>query len=371
MAVDLFKPYRIGRLELRNRFIRSATHDCTADSSGAVTDASVARYHELAEAEIGLIVTGFSYVSPLGQAMTGQYGAHTDDMIPGLRRLVEVVHHRGAKIALQIVHAGINSEYLPRVGISSLAVSKRQDMSIPHQEMTHEEIEHIISDFGCAAARAREAGFDAVQLHGAHGYLMSQFLSPLFNLRTDRWGGSAENRRRFHLELIQRVRRTIGADFPLLVKFGVQDDVDGGLAFREGLVTALGMVEGGVDALEISAGIRKGPPIAKKGDPERTYYRERASAVKREVSVPVILVGGIRSLETAQDIVDSGDADLISMSRPLIREPGLISRWQRGDTRSAKCISCLNCQPFKDKPIQCAQELRVHKRQTPSPSPDL
>lgn len=363
MATDLFEPYRIGRLELRNRFVRSATWDATADSSGAVTDHSLALYRELGQGGIGLIVSGYAFVSTLGQALVGQYGAHSDDMLPGLRRLVEAAHQGGTKIALQIVHAGIDSPYLLGQGTTLLAVSRIPEMRRPHREMTGEEIEGIISDFAAAALRGREAGFDAIQLHGAHGYLMSQFLSLLLNLRTDRWGGSAENRRRFHLEVIRKVRQAIGTDFPLMIKFGVQDDREGGLSLSEGLETAQQMVAEGIDAIEVSAGIGNAAQATKEGDPERAYFRERAAAVKQAVIVPVIAVGGIRSLEMAKDIVDSGDTDLISMCRPFIREPGLVGRWQRGEVEPAKCISCNKCLGIaaRGEPLECGEERRLRE----------
>jgi 2,4-dienoyl-CoA reductase-like NADH-dependent reductase (Old Yellow Enzyme family) len=361
--VELFEPYKIGNLELKNRFVRSATWDATADSSGAVTDASLAVFRKLAKGGVGLIITAFAYVSPLGQAMERQYGVHTDSMIQGLNRLVEATHKEGAKIALQIVHAGINSMYLPLKGIIPIAVSHRPDIDKPHREMTSEEIEATISDFVAAAVRAREAGFDAVQLHGAHGYLMSQFLSPLSNLRTDKWGGNADNRRRFHLEIVRRTRQAIGDGFPLLIKLGVQEDTEGGLSLAESVETAQQIENNGINAIEVSTGdgIPKVAPVAKKGDPERAFFRERAAAVKRVVAVPVMLVGGIRSLEMAQNIVDSGDADLISIARPFIREPDLIARWQKGDHSPATCISCHRCHPVDDEPVQCAQETRARK----------
>jgi 2,4-dienoyl-CoA reductase-like NADH-dependent reductase (Old Yellow Enzyme family) len=279
-------------------------------------------------------------------------------MIPGLHKLVQAVHREGAKIALQIVHAGINSSYLPRAGLVPLAVSNNKEMSEAHREMTDTEIDGIISDFAATAVRARKAGFDAVQLHGAHGYLMSQFLSPLFNHRSDRWGGSAENRRRFHLEVVRRVRQEIGKDFPMLIKFGIQDDRQGGLSLSEGLETARQMIAAGVEAIEVSAGvdIRNAAPVLKKNTTERVPFRERAAALKRKVEVPVILVGGIRNLETARNIIDSGDADLVSMCRPFIREPGLISRWLRGETSPSTCISCNGCHSINEDVVRCRAE---------------
>jgi 2,4-dienoyl-CoA reductase-like NADH-dependent reductase (Old Yellow Enzyme family) len=366
--INLFEPYKIGSLELKNRFVRSATWDNTADTNGAVTDASLAIYGNLARGGVGLIITGFAYVAPAGQAVQRQYGAHSDAMIPGLQRLVQATHQGGAKIVLQIVHAGINSPFLAGSGKTPLAVSANPDSIRPgnlpplsgkpvttmqHREMTDAEIEAVLLEFSAAAVRAREAGFDAVQLHGAHGYLMSQFLSPLFNLRADRWGGNAEKRRRFNLELVRKVRRAIGDDFPLLIKFGVQDDHPGGLTLSEGVETARQMVKEGIDAIEVSAGIGVVPSTAKKSSSEQAPYRDRAAAVKRAVSVPVMLVSGIRSLKVAQSIIDNGDADLISMCRALIQEPDLIARWQRGETAPSKCISCQKCHSLNDEPVHC------------------
>ena len=363
MAIDLFQPYKIGKLELINRFMRSATWDASADFSGTVTDASVAIYRNLGQGGVGLIVSGYAFVSSHGQAAPGQYSAHTDDMIPSLHKLVEVAHQGSAKIALQIVHAGINSGYLRGTGITPLAVSRLPEMDQTHQEMTGEEIEAIISDFVAAALRGKEAGFDAIQLHGAHGYLMSQFLSPLFNLRSDQWGGTAENRRRFHLEVVRRVRQAIGVDFPLMIKFGVQDDREKGLPLSEGVETARQMVENGIDAIEVSAGVGSSAQVTKEGDPEWHYFGERTAAVKQAVTVPVMAVGGIRSLEMAKSIVDNGIADLVSMCRPFIREPGLIARWQRGETEPAKCISCNRCFGVvrNGEPLECGEERRLRE----------
>lgn len=366
MSVDLFTPCRIGQLELRNRFVRSATWDASADEPGAATDVSVDIIRDLARGGVGLIVTGYAYVSPLGQAAPGQYGIHADEMIPGLRRMVEAAHEGGAKIAVQIVHAGISSHYLPANGIEMLAVSGRADVMASHHEMTDEEIEGIIADFAAAALRGREAGFDAVQLHGAHGYLMSQFLSPLYNRRTDRWGGTAENRRRFHLEVARRVRQATGSDFPLLIKLGMQDADAAGLSLAEGVETAKQLVEQGIDAVEVSGGFGGSIRAAREEEPERPYFREQSAALKKEVSVPVIEVGGIRSLEMAQSIVASGDADLISMSRPFIREPDLVLRWQRGDREPARCISCSRCFGIlaRGERLECAQERRLREETT-------
>ena len=371
MTNQLFEPIRINNLELKNRLMRSATWDGTADESGGVTDNSIKIYRELGRGDIGLIVTGYAFVShPLGQANPGQYGIYSHHLLPGWKRLVKTVHAEGdSKIAMQIVHAGINSPYLVRNGFTLLSVSKMPEMSRPHQEMTEKEIKGIIKDFADAAVRVREAGFDAVQIHGAHGYLLSQFVSPIYNQRTDRWGGSPENRRRFHLEVIRKIRKAVGNDYPVLIKFGAEDNQEGGMPFSEGLETCRQMAKAGIDSIEISAGVGAGSAAItksglKKSEVDKVVFRENAAAGKKAVGGPVAVVNGIRSLEKAREIISSNDADMVSLCRPFIREPHLISRWQKGDTRPAACISCNGCFPIlrRGEMLACGEERRLERK---------
>jgi len=356
---DLFEPITIGNLELKNRAVRSATWDRSADSTGKVTNESLRIYKELGQGNIGLVVSGHAFVSPLGQGTPAQYGIHTDEMLPGLRKLVEATHQGGTKIAVQLTHCGFNSGYLRRQGIPVQVVSYREGAETEQKEMTNTDIISLIDDYGSAARRAVEAGFDAVQLHGAHGYLMSQFLSPLSNNRSDQWGGSDENRRRFHLEVIKRIRQVIGMDFPLMIKFGVMKDSEDSLALDESVETARQMVELGIDAIEVSAGDNKGHiPRLTDDLSEQVAFRDRAAAVKKAVSVPIMLVGGIRNLATANEILESDDADMISMCRPFIREPHLMVRWQQGETEPATCISCNKCIP-SNRILTCGEDLRL------------
>lgn len=340
--VDAFSPIKVRTLTMPNRFMRSATHETAADDSGMVTEKGLAIYESLGKGEIGLITTGYAFVSADGQALPGQYGAHADAMLPALSRLAETVHRSGGRIALQIVHAGAESPFLRQRNLPLLAPSAIDGQSLV-REMNQDDIHRVILAFGDAAARAREAGFDAVQLHGAHGYLVSQFLSPLTNRRRDDWGGSAENRRRFPVEVVREVRRRLGNDFPVLIKLGVMDDQSGGATLAEGVEAARAMIEAGLDGIEVSHGIGGGELVAGKDMQGPPPFRERASVLKRQVSVPIMLVGRVRSLEIAQSVLDSGDADVLSMSRPFIREPGLVKRWRGGDRRPADCISCSRC----------------------------
>jgi 2,4-dienoyl-CoA reductase-like NADH-dependent reductase (Old Yellow Enzyme family) len=355
----LFEPVNIAKLELRNRFVRSATWDGAADSSGAVTSDAVELYRSLGRGGIGLIITGHMFVSPLGQGSPLQYGIHRDDMIPGLKKLTLAVHNEGGKIAVQLSHCGLNSGYFRRQGKTLKAVSYLEELETPHEAITGAEIEAIIADFGSAARRAVEAGFDAIQLHGAHGFLMSQFLSPFFNRRTDRWGGSFENRLHFHREVIKIVRGVIGPDFPLFMKFGPREELEGGLELREGVKAAREIVKLGLDALEISAGGKGTTPVIKDGVMQ-PLFRNDAKAIKKVVDVPIALVGGIRNIEIAEDIVNTGDADMISMCRPFIREPELLLRWQKGQIQPAKCISCNKCFPSGGV-LSCGEDRRLRE----------
>ena len=243
-----------------------------------------------------------------------------------------------------------------------MAPSKLDSSPVAHRELTGAEIEQIILDFGEAARRAKQAGFDAVQLHGAHGYLMTQFLSPKSNLRTDNWGGSPENRRRFHIEVMRSVKRAVGPDYPVWMKLGLRDYVEGGLSLNEGIEALRTFVAEGLGAVEVSAGMGSRAVQADgPDDSERSYFRAESREARAAVDIPIMLVGGIRSLTLSEDIVSSGDADMVSMSRPFIREPDIVARWQRGDTAPAKCISCAKClgAGMRGGPLRCEEQARV------------
>ncbi|MFC1942731.1 NADH:flavin oxidoreductase [Chloroflexota bacterium] len=358
MSLDLFKPVKINSLELRNRFVRSATGDGMADGAGSVTDSSVALYEGLGKGGVGLIITGHAFVSPVGQCSLNQYGIYSDAMIPGLRRMVEAVHKGGAKIAVQISHAGVNSKYANQRNMVMQAASEVSGISGRYQVMIDKDVEEVISNYVSAGRRAVEAGFDAIQLHGAHGYLMSQFLSPVYNHRNDHWGGSAGKRRAFHLEVVKSMREAIGFNFPLFIKLGVRDERDGGLILEEGLETAKELAAQGIDAIEVSCGIGTSMKAAYDDESEHIYFRDEAVAVKGAVNIPVISVGGIRSPEMARDIIDRGDADLISMCRPFMREPGLINQWRTGKKSPSRCISCNKCMAIRalGRPLMCVED---------------
>jgi len=206
----------------------------------------------------------------------------------------------------------------------------------------------ILEAFGQAARRAKEAGFDGIQLHVAHGYLLSQFLSPAFNKRQDAYGGSVENRARAAVEALRRVRSEVGNDYPVLIKINSDDAVEGGLTVEDSLQAALLLQEAGVDAVEVSGGsVVSGDLSPSRGkinaEEKEAYFRDAAKQFKEKLRVPVILVGGFRSFGLAERLVNEGYADYVSMCRPFIREPDLVKRWKSGDLRPATCVSDNQC----------------------------
>jgi 2,4-dienoyl-CoA reductase-like NADH-dependent reductase (Old Yellow Enzyme family) len=344
----MFENTAINGMTLANRFVRSATWEGMASETGAVTPRLIDAMVALARGGVGLIVSGHTYVHPAGQAGPWQLGAYSDDLIAGLADMAAAVHANSGKIALQLAHAGCYAS-AKLTGRPPFAVSNIEGTAkSPRAELTAADIDEIVAAFGAAAARAKAAGFDAVQVHSAHGYLLSQFLSPAFNQRRDEFGGRLENRARPLLSVIAAVRGAVGPDFPVLVKMNCADFIDNGLTTEDAVAVAKLLEKAGVDAIEVSGGVLTGGKLSPSRmgihRPEKeAYFQQEARAFKKEVAIPLILVGGNRSLEVAERLVDEGTADYIAMSRPLIREPELIRRWQAGDRRPAGCLSDNQC----------------------------
>ncbi|MBN1475269.1 NADH:flavin oxidoreductase [Candidatus Sumerlaeota bacterium] len=345
----LFDPVRIGPLELANRTVRSATWEGLAEDDGRATERLGDMMVELAEGQVGLIVTGFAYVQWGGQGTTGMIGIHSDEMIPPLQAVTRRVHDAGGRIAMQLVHCGGRSRS-KITGEPVLAPSGGPDELYPEEprEMTPGEIESLVEAFGEAARRARAAGFDGVQLHAAHGFLLNQFLGPRTNRRTDEWGGSIEGRSRALMESYRRVRTAVGEDFPVLIKINGQDFIEGGLEIDDTVEVCRRLCDEGIDAIEVSGGTAisgaLGPAREEIDSPAReAYFRPEVTRIREAVTCPVIQVGGMRSVEVINDVLGSGEADLVAMSRPLIAEPDLVRRWLSGDLRRSLCSSCSKC----------------------------
>jgi 2,4-dienoyl-CoA reductase-like NADH-dependent reductase (Old Yellow Enzyme family) len=295
---------------------------------------------ELAAGGVGLIITGHAYVHRDGQHSPWQLGICKDELIPGLQALTAAVHERRSKVALQLGYGGA---YLSRSRVRA---------------MTALHLREIAEAFGLAALRAKEAGFDGVQILAAHGFLLSQFLCPRYNDRTDAYGGSIENRARALLEVLAAIRNVVGPDYPVLAKINVRDFVENGLTLEDSLRVGIMLEKGGIDAIELSGGLLNNPNLMKsriKTEEDEAYFRKEAKLFKAELSVPLMLVGGIKSFHVAKGLIEEGVADYVSMCRPFIREPGLINRWNSGDLQKAMCISCNNCveQAKKGEGISC------------------
>lgn len=364
---ELFQPGRIGTLSISNRLVRSATYDGMAEKSGKVSPLQMDLYQKLARGGVGLIVTGIVSVHPSGRISAFQNTIDTDETIPGFKELTDAVHEHGARIAMQLFHGGREcvayQQAKNRIPLAPSVVKNDPHYNGTCREMTGAEIEEIIDAFGRAASRAQAAGFDAVQVHAAHAYLFSQFLSPSVNLRTDSWGGSPANRLAFLQEVCKRIRSEVGADFPVMVKLGVADGFPGGLEFAEGKQAALHSATWGIDALEISQGLR-GKRYSEtefrtgiRDKSREAYFRDWCREVHASVDIPVMMVGGLRSPDLMAEILRQDEADFVSISRPLIREPDIVHRWKQGDTTPSTCISCNRCfdNLLRGIPLACTE----------------
>jgi 2,4-dienoyl-CoA reductase-like NADH-dependent reductase (Old Yellow Enzyme family) len=358
----LFEKSNINGLSLANRFIFSATWDGNADDNGFCTQRNIDMLVERARGGVGLIVTGMAYVQADGRAAPWQLAVHGDEFVPGLTEMAQAVHNTQAKIILQLAHGGCHAP-TALTGQEVVGPSVNDSELFPKcREMTLLEIQKIAEAFGKAAGRAKKAGFDGVQLHAAHGYLLSEFLSPFFNKRTDNYGGSIENRARILLEAFQAARNEVGEEYPVLVKINSEDFVENGLNEGEMIQVCAMLEKAGVDAIEMSggtiyaSGAYSSCRMGALDTPEKeVYYKDAAARYKENISVPLMLVGGIHSLEVSDQLVNGGLADYVSLCRPLIREPNLIKRWQDGAAAPAACIYCNGCfgPGLKGNGVQC------------------
>jgi len=347
---QLFEKTKVNQMELKNRFVRSATWEGLANPDDSYSEELTDLVVNLAKGQVGLIINSAAYVSRSGKGNVRQLGIHDDQLISDYKKMVEKVHHEGSKIILQIAHSGARATTQltnsKPFGPSSIEI----EGVISCREITVSEISQIIKDFKDAAVRAKKADFDGVQLHAAHGTLLSQFLSPVFNKRTDKYGGSIQNRVRLILQILSAIKSILGKEFIVMIKINSDDFTAGGFTQSEMLEVATMLESNGIDAIELSGGLglkisrytssREGKIASKE---EEVYFRDAAKLYKKRIKVPLILVGGIRSFEVAKELVEKEQADYIALSRPLIREPGLIKRWRSGDTRKATCISCNQC----------------------------
>lgn len=364
---NLFSPFTHGALKLKNRIVMAALNNNFSTEEGTANDRIIAFLQERAEGGAGLIVSEASPASFKGRHRTHCICSYDDSFIPSLRRLAEVLHAHGAAFALQLHHAGrISSPGL--LGGPALAPSpipRGPGFPIP-KEMTLEEIQEATADFGAAARRAKQAGLDAVEIHGAHGYLIQQFLSPATNKRKDSYGGSSENRLRFALEVVRQVRKEVGEFFPVLFRLSAKEFIRGGYELREALEWAVELVQAGVSILDVSGGTNESllgsthviPPMSFP----RGYHVPLAEAVKKVVRVPVIAVGRLDSPELMERVLKEGQADLVAVGRPFLSDPYWPVKAARGEEdRIRPCVYCNYCiwKLFQQQDITCFQNAGV------------
>jgi len=359
----LFTPQKIGSVEIKNRIVRSATFEHRAEKPGYVGQEILDFYDELACGGTGLIITGFVGIDPGATGSPYQLRLDNDSYIPGHKKLVDMVHDQpNIKLAIQIAHMGRQGEHPKYPPIAPSPVPDKITGLTP-RELSTEEIYFLIKEFKETAMRAYECGYDLIQLHASHGYLLSNFVSPYTNKRKDEFGGNIENMARILVEIFNQIRDELGKKFPITVKLQTDDAVPGGLTLDTSTKIAKILVDTGYDAIEPSGGIYESQLVSinsypckiSKSPESENYFLPTAKRIKPLMKdSKLILVGGIKDCLTAENILNDKDADFISMCRPLIYEPDLPNRWKNGDVSPAKCISCNSCLDLMRKgPVYC------------------
>ncbi|WP_378952651.1 NADH:flavin oxidoreductase [Pelosinus sp. sgz500959] len=347
---SLFDQTEFAGLKLKNRFIRSATYDGVADEGGHVTEELFQIYENLAKGGVGTIITGLTAVTDREQLSPGQMGIYDDSFITEYKRLINVIHQHDTNIIVQLASLGSQNSPSETTGKVVWGPSAVEDSNykVTPQEMTLEDISFLQTAFADAALRAQKAGFDGIQLHAAHGYLLSKFLTPYYNRRTDNYGGTIENRARMIFETYQAIREKVGPTYPILIKINSDDFMDDGMSFEECKYVCQKLTALGINAVEISGGspssrLNEGVVRGIKAPEQEEYFKRYAAEIGQEIHVPVIAVGGNREFTSITKLINELPIEYIALSRPLICESDLIKRWQDGDMKSAKCVSCNKC----------------------------
>ncbi|URZ05679.1 NADH:flavin oxidoreductase [Clostridium felsineum] len=373
--IDVFAPSELARIRLNNRIIRGATDEGLADESGNPTEKLIKLYETLAEGGVGGIITGYMSVSKDGESMMpGMTMIESDERITRLAKVVNRIHEMGTPIICQIAHCGRN-------GIAG------KEFNV--NKISEETIERVINDFACAAIRAEKAGFDGVEIHLAHGYFLSEILSPHTNKRKDKWGGSTEKRVRIVKEILMKIRFKL-PNYPILVKVNGNEIYKDGIHTEECVQISRLLEKCGVGAIEVSCGIdwkQMGPArgkvpvemimhdypgiknlsktvktlvkpfipmMMKEASVDRKYNVTVAKKIKELVGVPVIVIGGIHDLKDIESTINEDGIDFVSMSRPLILEPGLINKFKQQKEQKAKCLCCNYCLiGLYNAPVRC------------------
>ncbi len=312
----LFTSLQVKNMDLANRIVFPPMANNLADENGQVTPRLIEHYAARA-ARVGLIIVEHSYIDRKGRITDNQLGIYTDSCVEGLSRLAAEMHRAGTKCGIQLTHAGSSAkaEMIGGQPFAPSTVSHPRDGGMP-REITRAEMLELTEQFVLAARRAKQAGFDMVEIHGAHGYLLSQFISPYTNRRQDSYGGSLQNRLSFPLEVVKAVREEVGRDYPLFFRLGADDGLEGGLNLDEGSAAAVMLADSGVDVLDLSGGL-----MGFRTKSGEAFFLYMAEKIKPMVNIPVLVTGGIASTEAAERILAAGKADLIGIGRALLTNP--------------------------------------------------
>jgi len=321
---------RVGSMELKNRLVMPPMATAKAEADGRVSRALLDYYREKSDGGyISLIIVEHSFVCRQGKAGANQLSVASDDMVEGLSQLAKTVHANGSRIIMQINHAGsaASSEITGMEIVGPSAVTNPRKASVPPRELTISEIQKISIAFQNAALRVKTAGFDGVEIHSAHGYLLNQFYSPLTNKRSDAYGGDIYGRIRVHLEVIKAVREAVGGDYPVLLRLGATDHADGGTTLEHSLIVAREFEKASIDALDVSGGFcgYNIPGLTGQG-----FFSPLTESLKREISIPVILTGGITDIHAAERLLSEGKADLIGVGRAIAADSAWAKRAMQG-----------------------------------------
>ncbi len=354
----LFDETRINGMVLKNRLIRSAIWENMADEEGRPAKKLLEFYRETARGGVGTIITGCTFVMPDDQFYPGMMGMWDDSLIEDYKDLTSIVHSYGCNIVQQLACGGpqgLSDLMWGPSDVADLATGKVPD------PMSREDINKLVVGFAKAAGRAKAAGFNGVEIHGAHGYLLSQFLSPYYNRRSDEYGGSVENRARIFVEVYDAIREAVGTDFSIWLKINSADYIENGATFEDCKYVCTVLAERGLDAVEVSGGTLASKDFVTAPGINKTekeaYHTEAASGIAASIEIPVILVGGLRSPSVMEEILRTTPIDYFALGRPLLAEPNLPVRWQSSENRSAACVSCNRCVTEDGEGNRC-----IHKK---------
>ena len=341
---NIFDEMTLNQLKLKNRLFRSATWLALADDEGNLTEPIFDTYREIAEGGVGAIITGLTTVSPHDAYLDGGANFSDDKFIEQHKKFTNMIHEYDCKIFMQTAM------------VDSVFYVNGELFRLPINRLTDEHINEFINLFKNAAIRAKAAGYDGVQLHVAHNFFLSKFISPLYNNRSDEYGGRPENRAKILGVILDEIRSAVGRDFCVIAKINCDDFADGGLNIRDCIVACRIMKNHGIDAIEISGNYtsREARAGANEG-----YFQKYAVAVKERVDIPIILVGGHRSVENMNAILFKTDIEFLSLSRALIREPNIINRWKSGNLKPSACVGCNMC--YRTPGHKCIFVLRGKK----------